>query len=114
MINQAGCPVFLLAQSPQYIISCGPKLKLKTGDVLYLSEDLIEGMQVVKCHTWSDKVRVDVVVARNEITMSSEKAPNLRNYRQASERITQNPGISSTDYLLEKKEESQESLSQNA
>jgi len=43
----------------------------------------------------------------------SETVTKLKNQRQVSERITQLKGISSADYLLERQEESKESLANN-
>jgi len=61
---------------------------MKTGDVVYLSEDLIDNIEVVKCHTWSNKTRVDVVVARSDIMVPSETVSNLNNQPQTTERVT--------------------------
>ena len=84
MISKTGCPVVLQGEAPQYIVSSGNRLKMKTGDVVYLSEDLIDNIEVVKCHTWSNKTRVDVVVARSDIMVPSETVSKLKNQRQTS------------------------------
>ena len=113
VLSKTGCPVVLQGEAPQFIVSSGIKLKLKAGDVVYLSEDLTEACEIVKCHIWNEKTRVDVVVARQDILVPSETVSKLKNQRQVSECITQLKGISSADYLLEKQEESKESLASN-
>jgi len=40
----SGCPVVVTSENPQYIIHDGARLKLKLGDVLYLSEELLDGL----------------------------------------------------------------------
>lgn len=42
VLSKVGCPVVLHGDAPQYIVSSGNKIKLKAGDVCYLSEDLID------------------------------------------------------------------------
>ena len=61
----------IIAVNPQVIAPSGQRVILKKGDVVYLSEKIKDAL-IVKCHTYVNGEKLDLIVCRNELIVAND------------------------------------------
>jgi len=61
----------IISVHPQVIVPSGQRVILKRGDVVYLSEKITDSL-IVKCHTYINGEKLDLIVSRNELLVAND------------------------------------------